>query len=562
MTTMDHYKKILLVIAIFFIITRLFGLGQIYHQDEYRWATIANPFFGQLQSPHPPLTTWSLKAAGRILGFNHLRVVPLAFSLINLLLLYAIASKISGKRAVGLTAAGLFAVSVYAAIANLQVDIDGAILPFSILLTYWAYLNLKETPPQFGLAQAGEGRARKFKWLALFAAALAVGFLTKLSYLLFLGALILDYGLDLWLAGKINSKNIKKFTLGLGLIVVLGGLFYYFYTTHLHRIITYAEHFRSLNFSSRSYFDLAFKVSKSLVWLSPLLALPVVYGLFRREVLLKYKVWFLYLLANALFYLVVFDFAKMTVERYLMFLIVPCLLISAQVIHDWWLEARPSGRQVIWAVVGVVVFSAIALSLHYDILPLDPKHAYAQHVKHLNFNFLIPLTGGSGPSGFYSSAQYIIWSWIVAAAAIAAYIFKPKFRRTALAVFLALGLGYNVLFLNEYLTGAIYGNVARLSRQTIDYVNSNTNIPSVITYYDIGAYYLKLNGKYSGRFYSAPSRDYSLKLTDYRGYYMVVDFPAIDRFGPYWPLLARCPITRQFQDGQISSYIFDCRQIK
>ena len=80
-------------------------------------------------------------------------------------------------------------------------------------------------------------------------------------------------------------------------------VFYYFYATRLKVVIDYAEHFNSLNFASRAYFDLVFKIFKSFVWLSPLLTLPVLCGLFNKETLNKYRVWFIYLSLNLIFYL-------------------------------------------------------------------------------------------------------------------------------------------------------------------------------------------------------------------------------------------------------------------
>ena len=100
----------------------------------------------------------------------------------------------------------------------------------------------------------------------------------------------------------------------------------------------------------------------------------------------------------------------------------------------------------------------------------------------------------------------------------------------------------------------------KISKETIKYVNSSDDIKEVITYYDIGAYYLRLNGKYSSRFYTAPARDYMKKLDQFKGHYMIVDFPAIDKNGRYWPLIERCPLVQKFQDKKIESYVFNCSQ--
>lgn len=546
----NKYLFLVVSLALVFVVSRFFGLGQIYHQDEYRWASIANPFFGQLSSPHPPLAEYLYKFAGRVFGFGNLRIIPLIFSFLNLILVYLASLKITKNRKIALIAAGLFTVNIYSLIANLQIDIDGAILPFFILLNYYAYLYILE-----------KNSARK-RWFVLFGLAVAGGFLTKLSFLLFVAALLCDRAIGDYYSKNWNIKKIlnRLWPWAAGFLVV-GLSFYYFYASHLGKIIKYAEHFNSLNFSSRAYFDLAFKVFKSFVWLSPLLALPIVYGFLKRDIFKKYQLWFIYLILNFIFYLVLFDFSTLTIERYFMFLIIPSVLISAQVIYDL-LERRPVNKRVyIVAGVGFVLLSYFILSLPHDVLPLNPKTAYVHKVRSLDFSFLIPFTGGSGPSGFYFSALFIILSWLIVGVSLAGAVFAKNKKGLFLSLFIVFGLGYNLLFSTEYLFGHIYGSVDKVAKETIEYVNSNKAIKGVITYYDIGAYYLRLSGKYSSRFYTAPKRDYTPKIKSYRGQYMIVDFPAIEKGGRYWPLISHCPLLKKFQDKKVESYVFDCSKI-
>src|SRR3989344_9266976 len=136
-------KKIwifVLVVSVF-LIPRLPAVQQIYHQDEYKWAMQADPVF-DYASPHPPLGKYTLRLTGNILGFENLRFAPLLFSFLCLVLIYLIIKKITNKIRIALLGALLFSINIYSVIASLQVDIDGAILPFFILLTYYAYLQL------------------------------------------------------------------------------------------------------------------------------------------------------------------------------------------------------------------------------------------------------------------------------------------------------------------------------------------------------------------------------------------------------------------------------------
>ncbi|MBI2064484.1 MAG: glycosyltransferase family 39 protein, partial [Candidatus Yanofskybacteria bacterium] len=472
------------------------------------------------------------------------------FGFLNLVLVYQIVKKVTSGAKIALLGAFLYVISVYSAISNLQIDIDGAILPFFVLLTYYAYLRMSEDKGWF--------------WRVIFVLGIAGGLLTKMSFVLFLGTLIIDYLLSSYVSSRLDFKRISLRIIKFWWPLVLAGLvFFYLYASRLDYVIEYARNFNSLNFGSRAYFELGFKVLKSFVWLSPLLLLPVVGGIFNREILRKYRFWYLYLVINLVFYLVLFDFTKLTIERYFMFWIIPSVIISSEIILK--LISGFNVRKNYFNLISIgVLFTGISfftLSVNQAVLPLNPKEEYVRHIQSLDFNFLLPLTGGSGPAGFYFSAQFILWMWLLCGFFLAGALFFKKIRVHLAIIFLVFGLGYNLVFMNEYLFGSLFGSVPAVTRASVDYVRNNPDITNVITYYDIGAYDLRLADKYEARFYTAPSRDYTVRMDAYRGHYMIVDFPAIDKNGRYWPLVARCLLLKKFQDKKVESYIFDCSKI-
>ena len=538
-------KSLLIVIFIIFIVSRFLGLGQIYHQDEYRWATIVNPLFADGNSPHPPITQLSLELTGRIFGYAHLRVAPFVFSILCFLLVFLIAYRISQKLPIALTAIALLTINTYSYIANLQIDIDGAVLPFFGLLMFYSYwMVFKE---------------KKSQWLVVLIISIIAGFLTKLSFVLFAGALVADY---LWEHRHILSKNLYKILMSLaGLILIAVAVFAFFFS-RMSVVISYAGHFKSLNLASRSYFDLVFKLFKSLVWLSPLLALPALAGLLDRKYISKFRFWYLYLFFNAVFYLVLFDFSRLTVERYFMFMIYPAVIISSQWLYDTFSGIRFSKKAIAISILVFVVFLILTVYLNPQVLPLNPKIAYVNKIKNLDFNFLIPMTGGSGPVGFYVSALFVLAAWALGLLGVVADKFKVRYANILVLGFLVFGTGYNIALTKENMRGPMYGSVDSVAEQSLDYISRNPNITQVITYYDIGAYYLRLDGKYYSRFYTAPSRDYTMKLTQYRGQYMIVDFPAIDKNSDYWKLISRCRLDQKFTDKKVESYIFNCANLE
>ena len=237
-----------------------------------------------------------------------------------------------------------------------------------------------------------------------------------------------------------------------------------------------------------------------------------------------------------------------------MFIIAPSVIISGHVIYS--LLSGLDKRRFFLSMLGFAVFLVFTLLIAYDIVPLNPKEAYVEKIKDLNFNFLIPMTGGSGPIGFYVSAQFILWAWV---AGFMWLLFNKK--KMAIAFFIVFGVGYNLMLSIENLTGVFYGNVNNVTKASVERVDNDQEIHDVVTYYDAGVYYLKIADKYTGRFYTAPSRDYSQRLTNHRGYYMIVDFPAIDKNSLYWKLISRCEIAQKFTDKYVDSYVFDCRSL-
>ena len=545
---LNRSKILIISIVTLFMLSRFFGLGQLYTQDEYRWVSIVSEVFGKLDSPHPPVTEVLYSWAGTVFGYDNLRTLPFIMSIFCLILIYLISLKLGGDNKVAYIAVGLFTINVYSLIANLQIDMDGAILPFFVLLSYYFYL------------QAIKDRDKRF--ILPFAIAMVGGFLTKLSFILFVGALAVDYLWVLYDDGRLKA-NLKKLIFGFGGAIISVVVLYVLYgSSHpwfVEYIIKRSETFIS---GSRSYFDLFLRLFKFFIWLSPLLFLPMVYGFFKKEIFRRYRLWYIYTLFNFLFYIVIFDFTRLPIERYFMFIIGPAVIIAADVIYSLVLKLNMSDRfkinkkYLLLGVAGLALLTVFTVVVSQDVVPLNPKEAYVDKVKSFDFNFLIPLTGGSGPIGFYASAQFILWAWVVCAIGL---LFSRKIW--AIYLFLIFGLGYNILLSNEHLFGSFYGSVNNITKQSVDYVLDDKDIKEVITYYDAGVYYLRIGGKYSARFYTAPTRDYSARINAYRNHYMIVDFPAIDKNSQYWKLISRCKLDNKLTDKYVDSYFFDCRSL-
>ena len=542
-------NRILVATCALFLLLIIPAAGQIYHQDEYSWLTQMD---GSDNSPqvHPPLYLFLGRTVGALIGFDHIRWLTVPFALANVILIYAVSSMLTKRRAVALVAAGLFAVNAYSVLAATMVDIDGALLPFFVLSAYLAYLHILEN---------------QRRWYWILAIAIIGGFLSKLAFILFAGALIVDWIIRLIEHRKIGIMRVLRQSMPwIAAGAVLAGAIYFISARFLPGVVAYAEHYSVFNFGSRAYADLVFKLLKSAVLVGPLLLLGALSSLADREAIRRYRFWWLYLIFSTLFYAVIFDFTTFTIERYFMFIIVPLALIAAEpiVVMVETVRNDPRRKIILIQTCAIAVFVMAALFISHDILPLYPKDVFAHRALSLRWNFLVPITGGSGPIGFYISALFTGLTWLIMAGSVIFWIKIKSVNRTFFAaLFLSLGVLMTVVMLQEFLFGGIYGSPNRIAWETVRYINENPDIKQVITYYNIAPYDLRKSGKYESRFFVTLKRDYTGRINAWRGHYMIVEFPTITPDDRYMKVITRCPIIQQFQDKKVHSYIYDCTRM-
>ena len=161
-----------LLLFCLFIVLRLPGLDIPYHQDEYKWPLYANPaVFAPGSVPHPPLTELIYRVGGGAIGYDNFRMIPLGFSVFNMLLVAYAGYLMFGKKG-SLWISGLFTFSFYGLLASLTVDVDGAVMVFFFLSALVSYLRIKQ-------ASYHVSKSTMF-WLFGFIISVALGFLVKL----------------------------------------------------------------------------------------------------------------------------------------------------------------------------------------------------------------------------------------------------------------------------------------------------------------------------------------------------------------------------------------------
>lgn len=552
--------EVVLCLFILFLLFRVPLLDFIYHQDEHKWVRIVNPVFGlQGESVHPPLTEITFYYFGELFGYEHLRWLILLFAVACFWLVFMIAREHYGRTA-ALFSLLLFAVIPYNVIASIQIDIDGAILPFWILLTWWSFAKINWANFKNNVANR--------RWLIIFCLAVLGGLLSKVSFVLIAPGLLFYYLHRYQIA--INRRLLARLfyvcLAALAALAVILLLLHWLYPPLSPvRFLEYTRHFSLFNFSSRNYFQVLFLVTKSILLLSPFLLL--LFNL--KKLWRRHEFWGWYLIAGLLFYLVLFDFSNRTVDRYMMFLILPLVFIGGDMLARLFEESKALVNFSVFkkSLLGsgvILLLLGLALILSNNkILPLVPKTAYLEQVRNLDFSFLLPFSSGSGPLGFYMSVKFIVLFWLISLIAMIAWhrYASAKLKIIFGGAFLTVALIYCLLFNAELAYGWAYGSPDKVAKVMLEEVVNNDRIEKVVTYNDTGTYELDRAGKHGGRFYTQPlfAEGSERKMRDYFGYYLVIDFPEINKQSVFWRYLQSCGAVFQTQSKKINGYLVDCK---
>jgi hypothetical protein len=539
-------------LALVLVAFRLPGVNQPYHQDEFKWAQIVakgSPVAGII--PHPPLSEAIYIFADRVFGNDHLRIMPLLFSILNLFLLYAVVKRRYGPR-VAVVASAVYAVAFHSVLASLMVDTDGQVLPFWFLLAVMGYDRWRDAAT----------KKRRLVWLALFFGGLIGGLLTKLSCILPVAA----FGIDALIEYRHHLTRKRLFKIGIAFLIGFGVILiallnahFVFKTFSLDWLFAYTSRF--FTFGSRNHFQIMVQVLKSVMYASPLLLAPVL--LVSKDMVRRTRLFWIFMGVALMFYLVLFDFSVGCLDRYLQVLVVPLSVISSLVYVE--IFEKHGKRIRIWHAATAAI-AAIALFglqfLPHIVPPQHPKAEWLARIISFKWNFLFPFSGGSGPLGFYVSFLLMAVGFLVALALVVAIRVKPQARKILLLILAAVGFAYNLAFTEEYLFGAINGNAPDVMRKATTFVIENPEIETVITYNDIAANELTNAGKYYKRLYVDPMFEASniKKLNEAKGYYLVVDMPHLNPDSIYAKYFASCRAVYHDSSGRIDAYVYDCRE--
>lgn len=534
------------IIFVLFLVVRAPGLSLPYHQDEWKTAVAVERGGNVGFLTHPPLTQGVYVLAERVVGSNHLRLVPYFVSALSLFLLYAVVVPRAGVRA-ALLAGVLYTVSFYSILASHMVDTDGALLPFFFLLALYCFDRAHSVP------------LSSLRWYFALFAVLLCGMMVKLSFILVLVVLAVEY---LFINRGFVSRVQLLRLLGWSTLFIFSGSVLLLLVDVLHpdfRLAGMLDHALYYVFTpGRSYSQIFIQFLKVTQYLSPLLLAPLLF--FRRSDVDVVRPFILYLVTGFFFYFVLFDFSHGALDKYLMFSIVPLSVLSGLVFS----RVFTSSSREVWRAMPLMVLVILSVGLvnvfPHAVFPLHPKGEWFNAVMQGQWNFLTPFTGGSGPLGFYVSFLFIAISFIVSFGSALFARLGMVSRVAALTCILGVGVFYNAVFAFEYQFGFLHGSAPRVLASTLSYIEKSSEIDSIVTYNDTGAYELTKLGKYADRFYAAPQHEqnHKNKFADYVGSVLVIEMPRLYRSSFYGEWLSRCTRGYSTESRRVSAEIYTC----
>ncbi len=541
---------IFLSVLVIFVLLHLFGVNLPLHQDEYKWVMYSHPeIIPPGTVPHPPLTEFIYTKIAPIFGDGGFRFVPFIFGGVNLFLLYYLLNFLFNKKTaqIGII---VFTFSFFSLLSTLMVDVDGAVMPFFFLLLAIGYYRWKDSGFVF--------QKSNYHWFAFILIGAIGGFLIKVSFLLPIIAVFLDFLIEKKVFSDRN-KILKYAGFGfmglviLGLILVFSKFIFPFF--NLSYAIGYWKHFIVLD---RGWFQTGIQCVKAVLYTSPiLLFLPLFMG---RANFQRTRVFSIFLVVSFVFYIVLFDFSIGALDRYLQLLIIPLTVFASSVLSNVDFKEKRSKEFLFLGTVFALLFLLLQ-SLPHFVPPLHPKAEWIGRILSLRWNFVYPFSGGSGPLGFYVSFLFMALSWIVSIIAIVFAFWKEKLRNLIIIFIIPIGIVYNLTFIEEYLFGLYNGHAPQLVFSAVDYMKNNPEVKMVTVYNDNGGNEVQAIGKYRKRLYIDPKFDLKEKvdnLNKYKEHYFVLDVPRIDQATAYQKYFDSCSVVYEKYDRKMSAKLYDC----
>lgn len=591
-----NYKKLLFLIIIAAIAIRLLGIFQPINEDELHWtySTVERDWLGTIMR-NAPLSIYATNTVSAIFGTQTwaIRLTFVLAGIATILLSAKLAKKQYGKKTALITA-GLLAIHPLHILASLQEAYEGSFLTLFLVTTIYCLYEYHQS--------------NKKKWLYLLGISFGLALLSKTSAIFIIPPIILIY--LLLKTKKIHAilDTIKATTIGIA-VFIFGFAIPSIILKSPALINTITQLASQTQLTRESILPLVIQYAHAIIWIGPIFTVIPLYLIISKKAdLLNSTV----IIWTALFYFVAIQENAPPIERYYMILLPFLAILAANFITCEILKNKKIQK---WILASSGTSLAILLLINAQkskILPFYPKTEYINNILNLNWNLLLPITGSSGPIGFYVNFTSIAFAFITTIAIFALIVLLKKVANSKkntntisilLIIFTGIGLAYQLFLAQEHLLSTTQPNINKITQEVIDYANTNT-LKTPVYYFKNYALFYNFEKKYNTTPAALPLEEFNYfdikeynttKLSELRklvsaqpfkkefipisfgddntkkiyniekeiakqgATIIFIDFPTISKTGALWQMTNKCTKKTMFQDKNTTiGYIFEC----
>lgn len=557
------WKLGIIILILLSIVMRLFGSQMVLFGDETLFAeNVRDEEYINYYAAHPPLALWILTFFSNLLNPSviTMRLITSFFSVITILVTFLIAKHYFSEKTSFLSL--LFLVSSPWFLAgSLQLDIVGSFLTCFYMISLFFYLKFLEK--------------NKFKYIMLSGIAVGLSLLINYGAALMIPIISFHYLLHKYKFPDFSYYYFLKilfiFISSATIIFAIFPIWSFFIgsptfvnsVTHPLDLIK-ADPGSGLRPSEGIDFVLLIvQYMNALVWIGPLILFVFVLSMLNRtkDNYLVKNLFLVQITVVFFFFTFVIKDNFRPIEKYLLVLAPGLSILSANYLEKVFNKKRELFLFAALFLLGVIFFNVLSVNSD-NFISFYPKQNYLRAALDFNWSLKVPLLGHAGPVGFYVPLNFILISFILSGLLSLLYFFL-KFKHFAnyfLVFLLAVGLSYNVFFVQELLFSPTGPNINKITKEMIFELQKTKYSEPLYIFRNVAfKYYLY------DQYHKIDQMDFDdenlisnvNKLSN--STLALINFPKINEESLLWKKIKDCKILKEFYDKeQRIGFISEC----
>ncbi len=528
---MNKINRYLLCIAIIvYLIFTVSFTNKIPFADESDWQENSeNLNYATKSIPHPPLGAYIYKVSNIVI--KNLRFVPLVINLMCLFILFYCLKKQYSEK-VGLLAIFLAISTFWFIFASTQIDLNGAILNLLFLIGIIILIQVDN-----------KDITKKIMYVSII--------LILIIYTKYAEYIIFSLIYVAWLVLQKDMPFKKKliylctpFTASIALFSLFPLIAY---LTNNYQIFLNTIHHVGANAWSISSRPILILCLYGFLFL---LILPLSFIKMHK----KDTLFFIWILAPVLFYCLIIGSKALTYERYLMIILLPCLILIAKFLKDIKYDKYISN------LIQITIFYFIFLAINIRQVEYIPHNItnYLKMAMSLSFSFNFPYFGSSGPF-FYINFESLILLFAVSVFLWIIYFYINN--KKILFLLISLNLAFNLFLITNYGFNLTHYDYNKTMTDIKEYYNTHNLIEPVYVPYAQKGLLKYLNVKQGIDISSKTLKSINKSISEKGGTAILFNFPKFDPENEKIKIIIQnCELNQAFSDkNDTIAWIYFCK---